>query len=127
MRTAFVLAALAGLAATAGAAHADSLGRPCTDRPESEYLNLDALKAKVVEQGYQIRSGEISKACGEFYVLNKDGKRAELFVDPTSGKIVAGDGKGDAAMSGESANGAGKIAAGDADDRRDGGQRDGDD
>ncbi len=50
MRTAFVLAALAGLAATAGAAHADSLGRPCTDRPESEYLNLDALKAKVVEQ-----------------------------------------------------------------------------
>ena len=125
MRTAFVLAAVAGLAATAGVVHADSLGRPCTDRPESEYLNLDALKAKVVEQGYQIRSGEISKACGEFYVLNKDGKRGELFVDPT--KIVAGDGKGDAAMSGESANGATKIAAGDADDRRDGGQRDGDD
>jgi hypothetical protein len=126
MRIAFLLAALAGLAATAGAAHADSLGRPCTDKPESEYLNLDSLKAKIVEQGYQIRSGEIRLTCGEFYVLDQNGTRAELFVDPTSGKIVAGDGKGDAATSGEDGN-AGKIAAGDSDDRREGGKRDGDD
>lgn len=71
-------------------ARADSLGRPCTAKPEADYLSLDALKAKVAEQGYQIRSGEIKKACGEFYVLDKAGKKAELFVDPTSGVIVSG-------------------------------------
>ena len=86
MRTLYTFAALIGLAAFAGAAQADSLGRPCTDKPESDYLSLDALKTKVVEQGYQIRSGEIRKACGEFYVLDKNDKRAELFVDPTTGR-----------------------------------------
>ena len=88
------LAALVGAAGVASAAHADSLGRPCTTNPEKDYLTLDALKAKVVEQGYKIRSGEIKKACGEFYVIDKAGKKAELFVDPTSGVIVAGGGKG---------------------------------
>jgi hypothetical protein len=89
MRKLVILASLAVLAA-AGAARADSLGRPCTTKPEKDYLTLDALKAKVTEQGYQIRSGEIKKACGEFYVIDKNGKKAELFVDPTSGAIVAG-------------------------------------
>ncbi len=101
MRVALILSAAAAVALSSAAARADSLGRPCTDKAESEYMSLEALKAKVVEQGYQIRSGEIRKACGEFYVLNKDGKRAELFVDPTSGKIVAGDGKGEVGKAGE--------------------------
>ena len=79
------------LAGTTAAAQAESLGRPCTDKPESAYLSLDALKAKVAEQGYEIRSGEIKNACGEFYVIDKAGKRAELFLDPTSGVTVSGD------------------------------------
>ena len=127
MRTLYTLAALVGLAAFAGAAQADSLGRPCTDKAESEYLTLDALKTKVVEQGYQIRSGEIRKACGEFYVLDKNDKRAELFVDPTTGKIIAGDGKGDVGMFGEGDKGSLSAMSGDGDDKRDGGQREEDD
>jgi hypothetical protein len=90
MRKTVIFASLAALVGVAGAAHADSLGRPCTTKPEKDYLTLDALKAKVVEHGYKIRSGEIKKACGEFYVIDKNGKKAELFVDPTSGAIAAG-------------------------------------
>jgi hypothetical protein len=120
MRTLYTLAALVGLAAFAGAAQADSLGRPCTDKPESDYLSLDTLKTKVIEQGYQIRSGEIRKACGEFYVLDKNDRRAELFVDPTSGKIIAGDGKGDVGMFGGEGKGNLSAMTGDADDQRDG-------
>jgi hypothetical protein len=102
MRKLVILASLAALVGAAGFAHADSLGRPCTTKPEKDYLTLDALKAKVAEQGYQIRGGEIKKACGEFYVLDKSGKKAELFVDPTSGAIVAGgDSSGKAAESGQ--------------------------
>jgi hypothetical protein len=95
MRKLVILAGLAALAGAPGFAHADSLGRPCTTNPEKDYLTLDALKAKVTGQGYQIRSGEIKKACGEFYVIDKNGKKAELFVDPTSGVIVAGGDTGD--------------------------------
>jgi hypothetical protein len=101
MRIALLASTIVGLAALPCAAFADSLGRPCTDKPESEYLTLESLKGKVVEQGYQIRSGEIRKACGEFYVLDKNGKKAELFVDPTTGRIVAGDGKGETGMTGD--------------------------
>ena len=86
----FIAVTLLGLAGAASA-HAESLGRPCTDKPETAYLSLDALKAKLADQGYEIRSGEIKNACAEFYVLDKAGKRAELFLDPTSGAVVSGD------------------------------------
>ena len=89
MRKLLILASVAAVIGATGFARAESLGRPCTAKPEADYLSLDALKTKVVEQGYEIRSGEIKKACGEFYVTDKAGKKAELFVDPTSGAIVS--------------------------------------
>jgi hypothetical protein len=91
MRKLIIAIGLMGFAGTVAAAHAESLGRPCTDKPESAYLSIDALKAKVAEQGYETRSGEIKNACAEFYVLDKAGKKAELFLDPTSGVVVSGD------------------------------------
>ena len=91
MRKLIIAISLFGVAGTMADAHAESLGRPCTDKPESAYLSLDALKAKVAEQGYEIRSGEIKNGCAEFYVVDKAGKRAELFLDPTSGVTVSGD------------------------------------
>ena len=105
MRKLLIISGALALVGGASAAQADSLGRPCTDKPEGQYLSLDALKAKVVEQGYEIRSGSIKEACGEFYVLDKAGKRAELFLDPTTGAIVAGGGQaaGEAADSGNAA------------------------
>jgi hypothetical protein len=90
MRKTIILASLAAFIGATGLARAESLGRPCTAKPVKEYLTLDALKAKVADKGYQIRSGGIKKACGEFYVIDEAGKKAELFVDPTSGVIVAG-------------------------------------
>lgn len=99
MRTFIIAIGLLELAGTAAAVHAESLGRPCTDKPEGAYLSLDALKAKVAEQGYEIRSGEIKNACGEFYVIDKAGKRAELFLDPTSGVVVSGDAKAETVTS----------------------------
>jgi hypothetical protein len=111
MRKWLILASVAAVAGTAGLAQAESLGRPCTTKPESDYLSLEALKAKVVEQGYEIRSGEIKKACGEFYVTDKAGKKAELFVDPTSGVIVSGGGKAS-----DNSGPSGKVAEADEDD-----------
>ncbi|WP_294541400.1 PepSY domain-containing protein [uncultured Rhodoblastus sp.] len=114
MRKWLILASIAALAGTAGLARAESLGRPCTTKPQADYLSLDALKAKVAEQGYEIRSGEIKKACGEFYVIDKLGKKDELFLDPTTGVIVSG---GSASSGGGSVGG--KVASSDKDDEDD--------
>jgi len=70
-------------------AQASSLGRPCTTAPQSQWLSVEALKAKAEAQGYKVQKAKIAKACGEIYALDQNNARTELFVDPTSGEIVA--------------------------------------
>lgn len=69
-------------------AHAGSLGRPCTAAPENQWLSIKELQTKVEAQGYSVRKAKLKNACGELYTLDKNGKRVELFVDPTNGAIV---------------------------------------
>ncbi|MBB5045340.1 hypothetical protein HNR60_000069 [Rhodopseudomonas rhenobacensis] len=87
MRKLVLLTAAALLVATT-AARADSWGKPCTTAPESQWLSLDALQAKVEAQGYKVNKGKVKKACGEFYAIDKAGAKVEVFVDPTNGSIV---------------------------------------
>lgn len=96
MRTFTVAAAAVTAAAllslgTASVARASSPERPCTTAPEAQWLSLDALKAKVEAQGYTVQKAKLKRACGEIYARDKDGARIELFVDPTSGEIVASE------------------------------------
>ena len=81
---AVTLTALGGISV----AQAGSLGRPCTNAPQSQWLSLEALKAKAAAQGYRVQTAKISKACGEIYALDQNNGRTELFVDPTSGEII---------------------------------------
>jgi hypothetical protein len=87
-KIAIITATLVGLGAIS-TAQANSLGRPCTSAPESQWLSLDALKAKAEAQGYKVQKAKLKAACGEIYALDPNGARTELFVDPTSGDIVA--------------------------------------
>ena len=86
-RIAIVAAALSGIVA-ASAAQAGSFGKPCTSAPASQWLSIDALRAKAEAQGYKVQKAKLKAACGEIYALDKNGARTELFVDPTSGEIV---------------------------------------
>jgi hypothetical protein len=88
MRTFTILTAVAALLATAATAHAGSLGRPCTTAPESQWLSVGELQAKVEAQGYKVQKAKLKKACGELYTLDRNGQQVELFVDPTNGNIV---------------------------------------
>ncbi|MGZ8371279.1 MAG: PepSY domain-containing protein [Caulobacteraceae bacterium] len=72
-------------------AEAGSLGRPCTTAPEAQWLPMEALQAKVEAQGYTVQKAELKGACAEIYARDKNGVRAELYVDPTSGEIVAAE------------------------------------
>jgi hypothetical protein len=84
--SAFALA-FAVLAMTSSA-NASGFGRPCTTAPQSQWLSIEQLQAKVEAQGFTVKKARLKKACGELYTLDKNGQRAELFVDPTNGKIV---------------------------------------
>lgn len=86
IKTAMLTTAI--LLATATFASAGSLGRPCTAAPQTKWLSLDALQAKVETLGYKVRKAKLKAACGELYTIDKNGGRVELFVDPTSGAIV---------------------------------------
>jgi len=88
MRKITIATVAAALLATAVTAHAGSLGRPCTSAPQSQWLSIQELQAKVEALGYKVRKAKLKKACGELYTLDKNGQQVELFVDPTNGKIV---------------------------------------
>ena len=88
MRKIALFIVLAGTLGTAAIAQAGSLGRPCTSAPQSQWLPMQALEAKVEALGYTVRKSKLKAACGEIYTIDKNGNRVELFVDPTSGKIV---------------------------------------
>ena len=83
-----VSSAAAILVAGAVAAQAGSLGRPCTAAAQNQWLSIAALQSKVEAQGYKVQKAKLKNACGELYVLDKNGGRVELFVDPTNGNIV---------------------------------------
>ena len=82
------LLAVGILLSTVTLANAGSLGRPCTTTPHDQWLTLDVLQAKVEALGYKVQKAKLKAACGEFYTIDRDGGRVELFVDPTSGAIV---------------------------------------
>jgi hypothetical protein len=89
MRKLVVLTASAAILGSVSLAYAGSLGRPCTSAPEANWLSIDALQRKVEEAGFNVKKAKLKNACAEFYVTGKAGDRAELFVDPATGAIVA--------------------------------------
>ncbi|MBR0718381.1 PepSY domain-containing protein [Bradyrhizobium liaoningense] len=87
MRKIAILTVAAGTL-VAASAQAGSLGKPCTSAPETQWLPMQQLQAKVEAQGYKIQKAKLKNACGELYTLDRNGNRVELFVDPTNGQII---------------------------------------
>ena len=88
MRKIVIFTLAAAAFGTAATAQAGSLGRPCTSAPETQWLPMQQLEAKVEAQGFKVQKAKLKNACGELYALDKNGNRVELFVDPTNGQIV---------------------------------------
>jgi hypothetical protein len=87
-QTILVIITAGGLLGAATAAQAGSLGRPCTSAPQSQWLSMQELQAKVEALGYKVQKAKLKGACGELYTIDKNGARVELFVDPTNGEIA---------------------------------------
>jgi hypothetical protein len=79
-------AALACAAVTS--ANAGDASKGCTTAPESQWLKIADIQAKVEAQGYKVTKAKMKKTCVELYATDKSGQKLEVFADPTDGKIV---------------------------------------
>jgi hypothetical protein len=82
--TAAALFATASLA-TASVALA---GPKCTTEPKEKWMTEEAMKAKIAEMGFKVKTFKISGPCYEIYGWNKDGKKAEVYFNPVDGSIT---------------------------------------
>jgi hypothetical protein len=80
---------VAPLLLVAAAFSASALAAPqCTTAPRAQWLTEAAMKQKVVDQGYQIKTFQVSGNCYEIYGKDKAGNKVEIYFDPTDGHIV---------------------------------------
>jgi hypothetical protein len=88
-----VLAAVAvtGIAAFANMAAADNDELKCTSAAQSAWMSQDATKDLLKQQGYQeVRKIKVTEGnCYEVYAIDAKGEKVEVYLDPTSGSMVA--------------------------------------
>ena len=82
---AIVTAALVGIGAMP-AAHASSLGRPCTIGARSPMALARSPEGQGRGPGLQGPEGEAQGRCGEIYALDPNMRPRQLFLDPTSAR-----------------------------------------
>jgi hypothetical protein len=75
---------------TASPTFAGSYSGTCTTAARDKWMTEEAAKAKITEAGYVVASIKTTRSgnCYEAYVTDKTGKKTELFVDPTTAKII---------------------------------------
>jgi hypothetical protein len=78
--------AVAMTASFAGTAMADD-DKSCTLVPRAEWMSMDAIKAKAVSMGYDVRSIKREGTCYEAKAL-VDGSRREIMFNPATGAVV---------------------------------------
>ncbi|MEZ5831170.1 MAG: PepSY domain-containing protein [Dongiaceae bacterium] len=88
-----ILAAFAaiGLVGFANFALADNEDLKCTDAQQSSWMSEDATKDMLMKQGFkEVRDIEVTDGhCYEVYAVDAGGGKIEMYLDPTSGNVVA--------------------------------------
>ena len=76
------------LAILLAAASASAEEQLCKNAPGDMWLSKEQIKAKVEAMGYtKVRIGT-EHGCYEAYATSQDGKRVEIYLEPTTGKVV---------------------------------------
>lgn len=76
------------VAAAVLAAPAALAGPKCTDAPRSQWLPEQAMQDRISTAGYTIDEFKVSGSCYEIYGKDKNGRRVEIYYDPTDGRVV---------------------------------------
>ena len=77
-------------ALTASPALAAGYSGTCTTAAKAKWMTEAEAQAKITDAGYIVKSIKTTRAgnCYEAYVTDKSGKKMELFLDPTTAKII---------------------------------------
>lgn len=82
---------------TAVALAALSLGalasEACTDAPRGKWLQQQDVKTRLEKQGYHVKRLKEDDGCYEAHVTGKDGKKAELKINPANGAVIKEESK----------------------------------
>ena len=70
-------------------ATASAFAGPACSVPKEKWMKEADFKSKVEAQGYQIKTFKVSQGkCYEIYGFDKDGKKVEIYFDPSTGAEV---------------------------------------
>jgi hypothetical protein len=74
----------------ASPAFAASYSGTCTTAAKSHWMTEAQVQTKLTEAGYTVARIKATRTgnCYEAYVTDKTGKKMELFLDPTTAKVV---------------------------------------
>jgi hypothetical protein len=77
--------ALFAAAALGAASPALATGKmTCDAGPQEKWKSQEALKASLVEQGWQVRKSKVDGGCYEVYGTDPEGNRVEAYFHPVT-------------------------------------------
>lgn len=76
------------IAAGSAPAFASDDSARCGNAPKEQWMSLDAIKAKAVEAGYDVRQVKAENGCYEVYGIDAKGTRQEIYMNPVTGETV---------------------------------------
>lgn len=88
MRTVQFLSILALTAAASLPALAEGDDASCGNASRDQWMSEDAVKAKAAELGYEVRKVKEEDGCYEVYGIDKNGAKAEIYLNPVTGEVV---------------------------------------
>lgn len=76
--------AVAAASALALAQPAAATGKMTCDAPQASWKSMDALKAKLVKEGWAVRKAKVDGGCYEVYGTDPEGRSVEAYFHPVS-------------------------------------------
>jgi hypothetical protein len=86
-RATLIAVAAFGLVGLGQAARAED-DEACTKAPKEQWQTIEQLTSKLGEQGYTVKEIGFEDDCAEAEVVDKDGKKRELKLDPVTAALV---------------------------------------
>lgn len=79
-----LIAAIAGGSTITLAQPAAATGKMTCDAPQASWKSMEALKAKLAEDGWSVRKAKVDGGCYEVYGTDPEGRRVEAYFHPVS-------------------------------------------
>lgn len=89
MKTKLMLT-LSALALVATATYVAAGNNESRDQSGQQWLPKQEIEARLNQMGYEVRKLEAENGCVEAKVIDRDGVRSELYVDPMTGNPGCG-------------------------------------